>query len=423
MFRNSDQQTMQNMKKITVAVLAASLCGTVVAAEQIKDSYHPSVNGSPITLMKDNLITQQLGGRWLDVDVWAGDFVKFDDNLFGNTAKEDDIINSVAAGFKAEGSDAEAWELRLEGQIQHNDYKNFSEFDGEEGYFRANGKLNLSPALSLNGGLSYDSTLDNDYGANNVNDLYRVNKIGATAGVTVKPTEYLGVDVNYGYFNQRRDDVTELQDYDENSLSARVYHSYSDNLTVYTQANYAKAEPKGKNLHPTTDSYAGNLGLAWRYMDAASAFAEIGVKYMDFDIEQGWADQTSDVTRATFHAGTNFDLNADWKLRANFAWGPSVGSMSSSSTASNYNDQVALSASAMYSPGEGRLTVKASPYYNLTDPSNNEKYTETGMALGVSYSVTDMLNVSAGYRYSYTNYDVSSDFSRNIVTLGVAGTF
>lgn len=423
MFRNSDQQTMQNMKKITVAVLAASLCGTVVAAEQIKDSYHPSVNGSPITLMKDNLITQQLGGRWLDVDVWAGDFVKFDDNLFGNTAKEDDIINSVAAGFKAEGSDAEAWELRLEGQIQHNDYKNFSEFDGEEGYFRANGKLNLSPALSLNGGLSYDSTLDNDYGANNVNDLYRVNKIGATAGVTVKPTEYLGVDVNYGYFNQRRDDVTELQDYDENSLSARVYHSYSDNLTVYTQANYAKAEPKGKNLHPTTDSYAGNLGLAWRYMDAASAFAEIGVKYMDFDIEQGWADQTSDVTRATFHAGTDFDLNADWKLRANFAWGPSVGSMSSSSTASNYNDQVGLSASAIYSPGEGRLTVKASPYYNLTDPSNNEKYTETGMALGVSYSVTDMLNVSAGYRYSYTNYDVSSDFSRNIVTLGVAGTF
>lgn len=414
---------MQNMKKITVAVLAASLCGTVVAAEQIKDSYHPSVNGSPITLMKDNLITQQLGGRWLDVDVWAGDFVKFDDNLFGNTAKEDDIINSVAAGFKAEGSDAEAWELRLEGQIQHNDYKNFSEFDGEEGYFRANGKLNLSPALSLNGGLSYDSTLDNDYGANNVNDLYRVNKIGATAGVTVKPTEYLGVDVNYGYFNQRRDDVTELQDYDENSLSARVYHSYSDNLTVYTQANYAKAEPKGKNLHPTTDSYAGNLGLAWRYMDAASAFAEIGVKYMDFDIEQGWADQTSDVTRATFHAGTDFDLNADWKLRANFVWGPSVGSMSSSSTASNYNDQVGLSASAIYSPGEGRLTVKASPYYNLTDPSNNEKYTETGMALGVSYSVTDMLNVSAGYRYSYTNYDVSSDFSRNIVTLGVAGTF
>ena len=414
---------MQNMKKITVAVLAASLCGTVVAAEQIKDSYHPSVNGSPITLMKDNLITQQLGGRWLDVDVWAGDFVKFDDNLFGNTAKEDDIINSVAAGFKAEGSDAEAWELRLEGQIQHNDYKNFSEFDGEEGYFRANGKLNLSPALSLNGGLSYDSTLDNDYGANNVNDLYRVNKIGATAGVTVKPTEYLGVDVNYGYFNQRRDDVTELQDYDENSLSARVYHSYSDNLTVYTQANYAKAEPKGKNLHPTTDSYAGNLGLAWRYMDAASAFAEIGVKYMDFDIEQGWADQTSDVTRATFHAGTDFDLNADWKLRANFAWGPSVGSMSSSSTASNYNDQVGLSASAIYSPGEGRLTVKASPYYNLTDPSNNEKYTETGMALGVSYSVTDMLNVSAGYRYSYTNYDVSSDFSRNVVTLGVAGTF
>ena len=414
---------MQNMKKITVAVLAASLCGTVVAGEQIKDSYHPSVNGSPITLMKDNLITQQLGGRWLDVDVWAGDFVKFDDNLFGNTAKEDDIINSVAAGFKAEGSDAEAWELRLEGQIQHNDYKNFSEFDGEEGYFRANGKLNLSPALSLNGGLSYDSTLDNDYGANNVNDLYRVNKIGATAGVTVKPTEYLGVDVNYGYFNQRRDDVTELQDYDENSLSARVYHSYSDNLTVYTQANYAKAEPKGKNLHPTTDSYAGNLGLVWRYMDAASAFAEIGVKYMDFDIEQGWADQTSDVTRATFHAGTDFDLNADWKLRANFAWGPSVGSMSSSSTASNYNDQVGLSASAIYSPGEGRLTVKASPYYNLTDPSNNEKYTETGMALGVSYSVTDMLNVSAGYRYSYTNYDVSSDFSRNVVTLGVAGTF
>ncbi|EJX10706.1 hypothetical protein EVA_00624 [gut metagenome] len=147
------------------------------------------------------------------------------------------------------------------------------------------------------------------------------------------------------------------------------------------------------------------------------------MKYMDFDVEQGWADQTSDVTRATFRAGTNFDLDADWKLGANVAWGPSVGSMTTSSTASNYNDQLALTASAMYSPGEGRLTLKASPYCYFTDPSNNEKYTESGVAFGVSYSITDMLNVSAGYRYSYTDYDFSSDFSRNIVTLGVAGTF
>ena len=414
---------MMNMKKITVAVLAASVCGAVAAADQIKDSYHPSVNGSPITLMKDNLITQQLGGRWLDVDVWVGDFVKYDDNLFAKGEKNEEIINSVAAGFKAQGSEAEAWELRLEGQIQHNDYKNYGDFDGEEGYFRANGKLNLSPALSLNGGLSYDSSLDNDHGANNVNTLYRVDKIGAMAGMTVKPTDLFGLDLNYAYFNQRRDDQGELQDYDENSLSARVFHQYSHNLTVYTQMNYAKAEPKGNNTHPETDVYAGNLGMSWQYMDAANFYAEVGVKYMDFDLKEGWADRADDVTRATFRAGTNFDLDADWKLGANLSWGPAVGSMTSASGASNYSDQIALSASAMYSPGAGRLTVKAAPYFNLTDPSHDEKYTETGLNFGVSYSVTDMLNVSAGYRYSYTNYDVKSDFSRNVVTLGVAGTF
>ena len=414
---------MMNMKKITGAVLAASVCGAVAAADQVKDAYHPSVNGSPITLMKDNLITQQLGGRWLDVDVWVGDFVKFDDNLFAKGEKDEEIINSVAAGFKVQGSEAEAWELRLEGQIQHNDYKNFNEFDGEEGYFRANGKLNLSPALSLNGGLSYDSSLDNDHGANSVNTLYRVDKIGATAGVTVKPTDLFGIDFNYGYFNQRRDDNFEQQDYDENSLSARVFHLYSDNVTLYTQVNYAKAEPKGKNKHAETDTYAGNLGLAWKYMDAATAFAEIGIKYMDFDVTAETKDKTDDVTRATFRAGTNFDLDADWKLGADLSWGPAVGSMTSSSAGSNYSDQIALSASAMYSPGAGRLTVKATPYFNLTDPSHDEKYTETGLTFGVSYSVTDMLNVSAGYRYSYTNYDVKSDFSRNVVTLGVAGTF
>lgn len=413
-----------DMKKISVAVLAATVCGSVAAADQIKDAYHPSVNGSPITLMQDNYITQQLGGRWLDVDVWVGDFVKIDDNIFGNDKKDDDVINSVAAGFKAEGSAGDAWDVRVEAQIQHNDYKNFGEFDGEEGYVRANGKLNLSPALTLKGGVSYNRTLDTNPPTSTDSGLYNLDKTGVSAGVTIRPTEFLGVDVNYGFYSQRRDDLTEAQDYDENSLSARVFHNYSDNVTLYTQVNYAKADPKNGNLHNETDSYDGNLGFSWRYMDAANFFAEVGVRYMDFGSFNGhFTDTTEDVTRVTARAGGAFDVNADWKVKGEISWLPYVGSKTSSSTGSNYTDNFNLSAAAVYSPGAGRFTAMFGPYFTAAQPSNDEKYTESGVSLGVTYSVTDMLNLSAGYHFSSTNYDVSGDFSRNVVTLGVAGTF
>ena len=56
--------------------VALALAATAVnAAEQVKESYHPTVNGSPVTLMKDNLITQKLGGRLVNLDVYAGEVI------------------------------------------------------------------------------------------------------------------------------------------------------------------------------------------------------------------------------------------------------------------------------------------------------------------------------------------------------------
>ena len=92
------------------------------AGEPIKDPYTPRVNGAPITLMKDNMVTQALGGRLMDLDLWVGEFVKYDDNIFNTKSnKESDTVMSTAAGFLMQAEQKDVWQLRMEGQIQRND--------------------------------------------------------------------------------------------------------------------------------------------------------------------------------------------------------------------------------------------------------------------------------------------------------------
>ena len=412
-----------------LSTLALALLGFAgsVQAEQVKDPYHPQVNGSPITLMKDNMLTQSLGGRLVDLDVWVGEFIKFDDNIFNTSEnKKNDVIYSTAAGFKMEAQQKETWKLRLEGQMQYNAYGEHNEYNGMEGYVHAAGSVDFSPALSARVSLNYDNTYDN---VRNVSDIYALHQYAASAGVSIKPSPFAGLDVDYAFFAQRRD-VSEMdyQNYNEHTVSLRPYYDITPNTTLYMQISGSQAQPSEDEAGiraleaNTSQSFTALAGAAWKYKDAAKLYAEAGYKYMHFD-DSGAIRDDDDVSRPVFRLGGEYALNADWNTGLNVSYLPMYGAVTSNAARSNYLDRTQVAAFLAYSPGAGRFTAKLSPYYSQNTPSVDESYKEYGAHLGLTYSVTDWCNVSAGYRYSVTDYDNDSPYDRNAVTFGVAATF
>lgn len=410
----------QQIKAFILGVGCLALSAMPAAAEQIKDSYHPTVNGSLVTLIKDNSLTQKLGGRLIDMDVWAGEFIEFDDNLFNTrTDQRDDVIFSTAAGLLIQGKQEEAWDFRVEGQTQYNSYAEYDEYDGFEGFFRSQGSIEIAPALSVRALFNYDRTYDNIRG---VQDIYAKNTFTTGAGVTVSPSPYMDVDLDYTFYTLRRnDEAVKDQEYNEHNAVLRPSYKVTPNTTAYAQFGAGTIDPLNDVMNGA-DQYATALGLSWAYKDTATLVAELGYKHMEFDT-QGTIKGDDSHGSVTGRLSASYGFTTDWTTGLELSYAPAYGGISTSASNSNYVDRTMFSGFLTYSPGAGRFTASLKPFYTYNDPSNNDTYVECGANLGVSYVVTDWFNVNAGYTYSVTDYEGQGAYDRNTVSLGVAVTF
>lgn len=407
---------------LVAAVLSLFCLAGPAAAEQIKESYHPMVNGSPITLLKDNMLTQALGGRMVNLDVWAGEFMKYDDNIYNTRHhQESDTIWTSAAGFKMDIDQKDVWNISMVGQLQYNEYVNHTDVSGWEGFFNAKANAEFSPALSARVELGYEA--ERDEGDRDEEDVYTLNRFNGGIGTTLKPSPYAGIDIDYSYYGQRAD-VTEREyrDYDEHSVTLRPFYDITPYITLYLKASGSYIDPK-KDICNSGETFSGMLGAAWKYKDEARLFAEVGAKYMHFDDEGTIEDDDDSVTRPIFRVGGDLALSPEWKTGFEVSSMPLYASVATSSRTSNYLDRIRGNLFVSYSPGAGRFTFTVDPYYALTEPSANTSYADYGVHAGISYVVTEFFNVSAGYRYSVRKYSDESSYDRNIVTVGCALTF
>ena len=403
------------------AVVFALAATTASAAEQVKESYHPTVNGSPVTLMKDNLITQKLGGRAVNLDVYAGEFVRYDSNIYGSQNKVSSTVFTTAVGALMQVDEKDRWNLRVEGQALQNVYSNHSEYNGQEGFLNASGGIVISPALTVRANGNVSRTNDNSRDAKDVN---WTTNYSAGAGATVAPSPYFSVDADYLHTGVRREE-NKWAEYDSDSLTVRPSYALTDNTRVYTQLGYEMANVRGSKFHDT-DTLSAAVGAAWTYRDTARLYGEVGLSYMDFDSNGDAAvDYAGDTkTRPTARVGGELALNADVKMTGQISYAPSISATSTSSQKSSYIDSVRVQAGLQYSPGAGRFTVSATPYFSYNKPSNSadDEYRDMGITLGTSYCVKDWLNVSAGYRFTNTKYQGADSYDRHMVMLGLALT-
>jgi hypothetical protein len=418
------------MKKTVIAsVVSSTLALTAVgsaAAEDIKESVYPSVNGSPVTLMNQNLITQKLGGRLLNLDIWAGEFIRHDDNVFNTKSeKKSDTIYTTAAGFLLQAKQAEQWSLKAEGQFQRNNYKSLKAYNGNEGFFHANGSYTFSPALTARLSAGYDRSYDR---VREEKDIYSNSQYRAGAGVTISPSPFFDLDADYRFFAQRRkQDLVKYTEYDDHTFALRPSYKITPNTKVYFEASVSKVDTKG-NWYTDSTNYGGVFGLAWQYRDTATLYGEAGVVSMHFDNNSNAGSQLDyqdkSKTLPKVRVGGTLAISTDWKLNGEISYAPQVGATTTSARNSAYVKSLTVAGGVLYSPGAGRFTAKFTPYVSNTKPSNsmNEEFREYGATLGLSYSVFDWLNVSAGYRYTNTKYKNDSSYDRQQFMLGAAIT-
>lgn len=405
-------------KRAFCAMALAAAALSVQAAEQVKEAYHPTVNGSPVTLIKDNLITQKLGGRVVNLDVYAGEFIRYDSNIYGSEHdKVDDTVFTTAAGALLQAGEKDRWNARVEGQALYNAYASHDEYNGTEGFVRADGAFVVSPALTLRGKAGYSRNNDN---SRSLSDVFHTTRYHAGVGATVSANPFFAVDVDYLRNGVRRD-YRNLAEYDADAFTIRPSYAVTPNTRLYVLGGYETADVRTGRAHDT-DTTSVAFGAAWNYRDDARLFGEVGFAYMDFDTN-GSADRAGeDKTLPTVRFGGDLALNADVKLAAQFSYAPSIGAVSTSAGNSAYIETTAITGSVIYSPGAGRFTATASPFLTFNDPSNDVKYREAGVSLGTTYCVKEWVNVSAGYRYTNTKYDDASAYDRHAVMLGLALT-
>lgn len=394
---------------------------SVHSNRQIKEDFHPYVNGSPVTLIKDNMLTQALGGRILNVDVWTGEFVKFDDNIFNTSSdKKSDTIFSTAAGVLMQGEQKDVWKFRVEGQIQRNEYVEHDEFSGYEGHLNSLGSVDFSPALGARVKFDYSNTYDNQ---RNVEDIYARRKIATGGGLSLRPSPFFGVDLDYTYFAQRRDDeVVKYQEYDEHTLTLRPTYALTPNTAVYMQFDATDITPL-KERYNHSSGFDALFGVAWMYKDTAKVIAEAGYKNMSFGNDHKIRDTEDNHGSFIGRLRAEYSFTTDWTAGLDFGYAPAYSADTNNASQSNYVDRFTSSAFLNYSPGGGRFTFSLRPFYISTKPSENDMFTEYGVNAGVSYVVTDWFNVNAGYTVSAVKYEKEDAYTRNMVTLGAALTF
>ena len=155
----------------------------------------------------------------------------------------------------------------------------------------------------------------------------------------------------------------------------------TDNTRLYVQAAYEMADARGGWFHDT-DTLTGVVGAAWTYRDTARLYGEVGAAYLDIDSNgSAFVDYAGDTkTRPVARVGGELALTADTKVTGDVSYAPSISATSTNARQSSYIDTVRVAAGVLYSPGAGRFTATATPYYTYNKPSNsvNAKYREFG---------------------------------------------
>ncbi|MBQ9240684.1 MAG: hypothetical protein IJ164_05015 [Duodenibacillus sp.] len=423
-----------------LCVLAAAAAVSLSAEAAVRESVTPSVHGLSVPLMRDNLITQKLGGRILNLDLWAGEFAGYDSNVFSTrSAKRSSMINTSAGGFVLQARQSGTWGLTMQGQIERVNYKSVHSANRTQGRVRASADASFSPALSVHGSAGYSRGFDR---IREQSRFYRINRYHAGTGLTLSPTPYLSVSADYGFAaNRRTDRVLKYAEYDRHTVSLRPSYRITDHTSTYVLLAASKISMQERHYSDSTNLSA-LWGLSWNYRETGVT-AELGATVMRFESNgnRSLVDEVGkNKTAPRLSLAGGLCPWQDWRIRAAASWSSAIGADSTNTPHSAYFEVKRVSAEIGYSPNAGyipfenrsihesldaaRLVLSVSPFYAKVSPSSSRdaSWREFGGELKGSYKAADWISISAKYLFTNTKFNDDARFYKHQVMLGLALT-
>ncbi|WP_446423932.1 hypothetical protein [Mailhella sp.] len=383
------------------------------AAERLTESFRPSVDGVPLTLA--------LGGRLLDLDVWAVQALRWDDNIYQSAEfRTEDLIRTTGAGFKLAGEERGLWKIRFDGQLEYHSFTDHPCHNGAEGYLRSQVSAQLSPALGLRLAAEAERQYDT---MRHEQSISPVDRCSVSGDLVLRPSPYAGLEAGYRCSVQRHD-ISRMgrQDYDEHTLTLRPYHELSPYTTLYALASLSQNLPctdwTGRSLASSL-----SLGLQWACRDAARVSAELGLMHMSFEDGGQTAQPDSGVTRPVLRLSAELALDHAWTAGLELSSRPTVGAVSSNAVRSRWIDRILCTAFLGYAPGEGRFMARLSPFFRRGEPSCDAGWREYGFTLGLSWGLAAWCRASVGWRCFVIDYSDQRPYGRNQITVGLGAAF
>ena len=420
-------------KRTTLRVLTLGLClaapvwaaadraDTANAAVGILEPALPFYAGIPIPLQLDNAITQALGGRALNLDLYGGEFLTIDDNIFGSSQRrKHDAIWTSMGGLKMRYTTDE-YNYGVAGQLMWHEFDKYGDESDWEGNIGGDVALTLSPAVALR---AYGTTARTSIPRGpDLPGVEQRDDYTAGAVLTLLPTDSFGVDIGYDYYTKdNRENGAAAQEYYDQAAWVKPAYALTDNAQVYVRLTEGWVRYDANPVISDGEYTEGVLGYFWKYRDTMSLNIEGGIQHREYDPARRGI-EIDDVTGQVIRGNGVYAFSREWAVGASVVHQPGEASDDEEgrigAVRSNYVVRTSWSPYLQYRP-TARLRCLVGPSWTHGNPENGPSYDVRGLSLSVSYAFTDWLSAGASYTYGKTEYDTGGNSrSRNRVNLGL----
>ncbi len=393
-----------------------SLVSYQVKAEEksLIESSLPEYNGILIPLTSENMLTREIGGRALDLDVYFGIFGSHQANIYQSSVESvSDYIFAPLLGFQADYNESGEYFLNVAGKAAYRFYTDNDDLNDVEGDLSAlfgakfNDLLQGKADIKMVQGYSPASVLGEG--------VKVTNQITGGASLTVTPSDLFDIDVGASYLNktfkEKSDVALTSTDYYGYQAFTKLEYSITPGSQIVVNILAGSLTHDG-NQQNNPDFYEGTLGLKYGYLDTLAVSVELGYQDRSYDNRSVFDD--TDYSDFILRVVSDYAFAQEWMISFHYEHAP----RESEEIGHNYDTYDNVELKLQYQPTE-RLSGLLKGSYSWVSPSVGDDYIRRRGSVSCRYSLSELMSIAASYKYDQQTFEegVAEDWTDHYVSL------
>ena len=375
----------------------------------------PEFNGIEIPTLKFNKLSEVIGDNRVDADVYLGQYLIFDDNIYkSGSNKVSDEIHATVVGASIMFSEEDLYDVTLSTQFRNLDYH---VADSDEFFYDLDltGNFKINEMLKTGFSVGLNQADESEGPGEEASSLTQY----ASAYLDITPTEQFGLYLSVkGTDLDNKVTADKSDDYISHELSAMPYLKFETGKIglryTYGQKNF----DRDLQSDALWNEYA--IVFEKQLSEKISLDGEFGYHMRTYKSKSSASRADGDNSWQGFVGalGVNYDMTEKLSLNARYAH-----TIGDGSTISNYVRADRISLGAVYTPIT-ELKLKAGTYMEKSMESNGEDYDMYGASLSATYSLNEYFALGASYSLEKKDSAfVNDDYINNVITIGVSASF